>query len=132
MQIYGFFSISYTFTRYFFIFLPFLPSQTNSKSNSIHFLTILRQFWHKYGSAKGLDTISAISPLSTLISNSTSSIDVERTNFPTFVNCCTSGSRFPFVSLSSVIDLNFITRNIFASLHGRSWKKNAPAPLLAK
>ena len=76
--------------------------------------------------------MSAISPFNTLISCGNSSKDEERTNFPTFVNLCASGNSCPSVPRSSVIVLNLITLNIFASFPGLSWVKKAPAPLFAK
>ncbi len=59
-------------------------------------------------------------------------MEVERTNLPTFVKRSASGRRLPSASLSSVIVLNLTTLNILPFLPGRSWKKKAPAPLLAK
>ena len=49
-----------------------------------------------------------------------------------FVNRSASGNRFPSASRSSVMVLNLTTLNIFPFLPGRSCKKKAPAPLLAK
>ena len=82
--------------------------------------------------SSGLGPIRAISPLNTLINCGNSSKLVDRTNRPTFVKRCASGSRFPSVSRSSVIVLNLITLNIIPSLPGLSCVKNTPAPLLAK
>ena len=45
-----------------------------------------------------------------------SSNEVDRTSLPIFVNRCTSGSKFPSPSRSSVMVLNFTTRNIFSFL----------------
>lgn len=59
-------------------------------------------------------------------------MEVERTNLPTFVSLYASGRRFPLASRSSVIVLNLTTLKIFPFLPGRSWRKKAPAPLLAK
>lgn len=59
-------------------------------------------------------------------------MDVDLTNFPTFVSLSASGSRFPLASRSSVMVLNLTTLNILLFLPGRSWKKKAPAPLFAK
>ena len=73
-----------------------------------------------------------MSPFSTFINCGSSSMLVERTNLPTFVRRCASGSRFPSASRSSVMVLNLMTLKILASFPGLFWKKNAPAPLLAK
>ena len=59
-------------------------------------------------------------------------MEVERTKRPTLVSRCSSGNKLPPASRSSVMVLNLITRNIFPSLPGRSCRKKAPAPLLAK
>ena len=79
-----------------------------------------------------VEPINAISPLRTLINCGNSSIEVERTNFPTFVKRFSSGKRFPSVSRSSVMVLNLITLNILPFIPGRSCKKKAPVPLFAK
>ena len=83
----------------------------------------------KYCGNNGLGPISDMSPLRTLTNCGNSSIDVERTNLPTFVRRASSGNRFPLVSHSSVMVLNLNNRPSFP---GRSCRKNAPAPLLAK
>ena len=59
-----------------------------------------------------------------------SSSEVDRTNRPAFVSRCSSGSRFPAASRSSVIVLNLMTLKIFSFFPGRSCRKKAPAPLL--
>ena len=59
-------------------------------------------------------------------------MEVERTKRPTLVRRWASGRSLPSASRSSVIVLNLTTLKILAFLPGRSWKKKAPAPLLAK
>ena len=59
-------------------------------------------------------------------------MDVERTKRPTLVRRWASGRSLPSASRSSVMVLNLTTLKILAFLPGRSWKKKAPAPLLAK
>ena len=73
-----------------------------------------------------------MSPLRTLTSWGNSSIDIERTNRPTLVRRASSESNCPCASRSSVIVLNLTILKILPSFPGRSWRKKAPAPLLAK
>ena len=76
--------------------------------------------------------VVTISPFRTFISWGNSSIEVERTKRPTFVNRSASGSKLPSASRSSVMVLNLITLNTFPPFPGRSCMKKAPVPLLAK
>ena len=79
----------------------------------------------KYLGSSGRGPISAMSPFSTLMSCGSSSMLVERTNLPTVVRRCASGSSLPFSSRSSVMVLNLMTLKILPSLPGRSWKKKS-------
>ena len=74
----------------------------------------------RYCGSSGRGPISDMSPFRTLMSCGSSSIDVERTNLPTFVRRCASGNKPPSASRSSVIVLNLMTLKFFASLPGRS------------
>lgn len=76
--------------------------------------------------------MSDMSPRSTFQSWGSSSMEVERTSRPTRVRRRASGSRLPSASRSSVMVLNLRMRNIRPLRPGRSCRKNAPAPRLAK
>lgn len=104
---------------------PVMPGRTSWRRRCVSLYN------GRYCTNKGLGPIKLISPFITFKSCGTSSSEVDRTNFPTLVNRCASGRRFPEVSFSSVIVLNLTTLNIRSFFPGRSCMKKAPAPLLA-
>ena len=70
--------------------------------------------------------MNAMSPFRMFINCGSSSILVERIKRPTLVSRAASGSKFPSLSHSSVIVLNFNALNIFSFLPGRGCMKKTP------
>ena len=82
----------------------------------------------RYCTNKGLGPTIDISPFKIFNSSGSSSIDVERKNWPNLVSLISSGNRFPFSSFASVMVRNFKIPKIFSFFPGRSCLKNTGAP----
>src|SRR5690625_943309 len=100
-------------------FLPFTCAHPVIPGQKLLRFFCVSLYKGKYCINNGLGPIKLISPFNTLSNCGISSKEVFRTKLPTLVKRSPSGSRFPFLSFLSFIDLNLIILNIFSFLPGR-------------